>query len=327
MIAVLAGVNTGCATSGESRPSEPTAAVAATHGPPAFKHATFQHDMSPVGDVIRLFGEQVGGGIVLMSGLEERAMPAIELRNTPYQDAVGQFAASVDCTYLYTPYYYMIVAPGYESLQDVCIQDALDDRYHSMSASVVLGAKTELYNAFSALSKSVGATIVADNFIAEARTGEMFLHDAPFHVVLEAILQSARIAPGAFVVESGPEYIFIRSQQNADTGNRLLNAGALTREQRTLLSTVVSLTLPDSRAVSHAAFTSIPIPLHDALLPLTEQMGVEIVAQRHLADIPINPCVMDDVRLETALNLLLWQWPMPDFGFEVQENRILIRER
>ncbi len=327
LVAVLALYHGGCATTPPRKGDKPAAALPSTTEAPSFDRVRFEHDTSPIGDVVRLFGREIGGGLVLMSGLEERSMPAISMRDIPYQEAVARFAASIDCVYLHTPYYFMILPSGYEVLQDIDLSGDLPEAHRVMAASVTLGAKTELYNAFAALSKSAGVTLVADNFIAETRTGEMFLPDAPFHVALEAIMQSARIAPGTFVVESTPEYIFIRAVQNTGPTERLLNEATLTSEQRALLSRTVSVVLPEEQAVSHAAFTAQPASLHNMLLPLSNQLGIEVVAQRRLADIPINPCVIQDVRLETALNLLLRQWPLPDFGFEIQENRILIRER
>ena len=57
-----------------------------------------------------------------------------------------------------------------------------------------------------------------------------------------------------------------------------------------------------------------------------EQLGVKVTAQRRLAEIPINPVVFKNVRLETAMNLLLRQWPLAGFVWELQADRILIRE-
>ncbi len=125
-------------------------------------------------------------------------------------------------------------------------------------------------------------------------------------------------------MESTAEYIFIRAPQNTTPPSLLLNPSSLDAEQRVLLDRTVTVALPDRR--THA-FMAAPIPLRDALRPLTDQLGVEIAAQRTLADIPVNPCVMRQVRVETALALLIRQWPVPEFGYELLPERILIRER
>jgi hypothetical protein len=324
-VALLA-FTSGCATSEKSKTTSEADMESALVAP-SFSSVNFEHSIAAIGDVIRAFGEQVGGGIVLMSGLEERAAPALAFRQMPYQEAVAELAGFIECDYIHTPHYYMILPPEYHVLENMQIGDALDVRYAALSASVAFGAKTELYKVFAVLGESLDITIIADNIIAEARCGELFIEELPLPVVLQALLQSARIMSDSVVVESTPEYIFIRSVQNVGETKRVLNKTAMTPEQQTLLDKSVSLTLPNRSASAQGAFASNPIPLSDALLPLTEQLGVEVVAQRRLADIPINPCQMNAIPMETALNLLLRQWPLFDFGFEVQEGRILIREK
>lgn len=316
---------TGCAGPDKAQPARQAAApVSSATPPPNFPSVSFEHPMSPVGDMLRLFGEQTGGGVVLMNGLEERAAEAVTFRNKAYEQAVSVFAGAIDCIYVYMPHYYLIMPEGYEILQETRLSSALDARYRTMRASVSFGAKTHLYNVFAALSRNLEITIVADNFIAEARCGELFLNDVSMDVIIEAVLQSARVTADTFIVESTPEYIFLRAPQNTAPSSIVLNASALDAARLALLDRQVSLILPDRNA---HAFAEAPITLREALLPLTEQLGVEVVAHRTLADIPVNPCAMYQVRLGTALDLLIRQWPLPEFGYEVQADRILIRER
>ena len=318
----------GCATGAkEERPSLHTDSPAPSERP-AFSAVTFAGDSGPAGDALRLFGEQAGGGFVLMSGLEERAVPPMEFRQEPYESAIAAFAASIHSTYTHTPYYYLILPPEYGLLENVAVAAQLDVSYRAVSASAVFGAKTSLYVVFSALGKSLGLTIVADNFIAEERCGELNLPEAPLGVILEAILQSARIAPDSFVVESTPEYIFLRAARNETPVSVQLSAGEPTPDQQALLDSRVSLVLPPrAKDEQEYVFDVEPMALRDALLPLTEQLGIDVVAQRRLADIPINPCVINNARLSTAMDLLIRQWPLPEFGWELQPGRILIRER
>lgn len=295
---------------------------------PAFASVTFNHEMGPIGDIMRAFGEQTTGGFVLMGGLEERAIPAVDFKQEAYEEAIAHFAASVDSTFIHTPYYYMVLPPEYEILQSVNVTEHLHERYRQASAGAVFGAKTELYVVFSALSTSLGLTIVADNFIAETRCGEMHLPEAPLGVILEAILQSARIDPTSLVIENTADYLFIRDFKNDNPPSLELPGEMAADARKALLQKAVTLYLPEApREQGAVVFGAQPIALKDALLPLTEQLGIEVVAHRSLADIPINPCVMNEVSLETALNLLLRQWPLAQFGWELQANRILIRER
>lgn len=295
---------------------------------PKFGPVSFSHPMAPLGDMMRAFGGAAGGGFVLMSGLEEHAMAAVNYKGASYEQVIADFASAVNATYSHTSNYYLILPQRYEPLMGVSLLDKLDERYREMRVGAVFGAKTSLYVLFSALSKSLDITIVADNYIAESRSGELYLPDLPLATVLEAILQSARIADDAFEVESTPEYIFLRAPQNTGPASVRLETGSPNDASQALLDRQVSLALPaNPENKEDVVLVSQPVPLHDALFPLTEQLGVEIVARRQLADIPINPCVINKVRLSTALDLLIRQWPLASFGWEVQADRILIRER
>lgn len=263
-----------------------------------------------------------------MGGLEERSLGDISFRKTAYVEAVRHIAESLGCIYSPGPYYYFILPAAYASLLQVQPDASLVSYHASTRASAAFGAKNALYNVFSMLGKSLETTIIADNIIAETSCGEMFLKDTPLPYILEAILRSARIAPDSFTVECTSEYVFIGGRDNTSRGPFLLNPGTMPPGGRELLERKVNLCLPaESESESYAAFASTPVSLRDVLLPLTTQLGVEIVAHRRLADMPVNPCRMHRVRLGTALDLLLRQWPVPAFGYEVQEGRILLREK
>ena len=197
-----------------------------------------------------------------------------------------------------------------------------------MNVSAAFGAKTELFIVLAALSESLDITVVADNFIAESCCGEVHLPEAPLAVILEAILQSARIPPDTLVVESTAEYIFLRAARNESQASLRLDTGSLTAEQSALLDKEVSLSLPGVPGDKEGLiFAFEPIALREALYPVSEQLGIKVVAQRRLVDIPVNPVVIKKVRLETAMNLLIRQWPLTGFCWELQANRILIREQ
>ena len=40
--------------------------------------------------------------------------------------------------------------------------------------------------------------------------------------------------------------------------------------------------------------------------------------------LPVNPCVMSDVSIETAMRLLIQQWPLPLYGYTATEDTIRI---
>ncbi len=320
-----------CACSTVPGKNKPSPDTSSKNGPqkPVFSPVTFAHAISPAGDLLRDFGEQTSGGFVLMSGLEERAIPAVDFRNKAYEQVMAHIAEALGCTYKATPYYFILLPSEYKLLENVSFSEKMNETYGNFTASAVFGAKTELFIVFAVLSESLGLTIVADNFIAETHCGELHLPEAPLHVVLEAIIQSARISPDTLVLESTPEYLFLHATRNESETSLCHDATALTAEQQALLDRPVSLSLPGipGEGKEDVIFAFQPIPLGDALFPLTEQLGIEVVAQRRLRNIPVNPIIFKNVRLQTALDLLIRQWPVTGFTWELQANRILIRER
>lgn len=317
-----------CATGNSKKDVSQTPTMPKNISAPVFRPVTFSQHSGHVGEVLRALGEQFGGGFALMSGLEERAISTIEFKNKPYEEVMTQIASSLGCISLKFPYYFLILPAEYEVLKTIDVRTDMHSLYVNNSVEAVFGAKTPLYVIFSILSKNLDMTIVADNYIAETRCGEIRLPEMPLPDMLQAILQSARIAPGSFVVESTEEYIFIRSVHNMSLPSLRIHSEPLEASVQDLLDKRVSVILPpEPEDKGNLLFAAEPLLLREALEPLTQQLGVEIAAQRRLGEIPVNPCVMNHVRLETALNLLIRQWPVAIFGWEVYPDYILIRER
>lgn len=295
---------------------------------PVFGKVNFSHDVGPVGDVLRAFGEQQGGGFVLMSGLEERAVSAIQIKQDSYEDAMRKFAEAISCACVSNPWHYTILPADYTHLQELNIGDSLHERYRPLRAQAVFGAKTPLYVVFAALSANLNLTILADNYIAEARCGEIHLPDAPLEAILEAVLLSARIAPESLAVESTEQYIFFKDTKNESSASMQLSADNLTEAQQALLNRPASLVLPGvSDKTAESIFALEPVPLREALQPITDQLGVPLAVQKRLADVLINPCVFNEVPLSIVFDLILRQWPMPVAGWELRPDGVLIRVR
>jgi hypothetical protein len=68
-----------------------------------------------------------------------------------------------------------------------------------------------------------------------------------------------------------------------------------------------------------------PVKLADALATLGTQIGVRITAVPELENVPVNPCTFRNLPLQTALDLLLRQWPVAGYGYEVRDDGILLR--
>jgi len=274
-----------------------------------------------LGQTIRKIGETTRGGAVLVAGLEDWPAPAASLNASAFEAGIKLLTVDHGLKLQRLPDYVFIYPEGYEQLEGLALANSLDPRFTALNASFAVGAGTDLYNALALLGTSLNLTIVADNWIAGAWCGELFLNDAPLPVILEALLKSALVLPSALKTESTSEYIFIRSTQNQNLGNACLNAAQLNKNQRQALNRNVSMRLP--RPASGVVFEQGSIPLAKALAEMSSQLDIPVTAEPIMLELPVNPAVMNNVSLETALNLIVWQWPQSGLGYRINDKGIV----
>lgn len=308
-----------CATGGGAKPDADAAkadAGAASDDGPA---------KGSMGAFVRALGESGKANVVLMHGCEEEPGPAVPRDMKVSTDQLNEIAGF---SRMEAPDYQFILPDSepYKKLALMTLSDTFDPSYRDTRLSITLGGGTPIFTAFALLGHALNKTLVADNVLAETQCGELSLTDVPLRSGLEAIAKSARIVN--FEVDSTEEYIFVRSPKNTNPWELLLNGQPLTDAQRVMLDRRVDLYLPappgqDGRLVMlHAAE-----PLRKALGPLSQQLGVTVIAEKDLLAFPVNPVVLRHVRVGTALDLLLRQWLASDFGYEVRGDRIVIRRR
>ncbi len=329
-LAVAVAVLGACAKDRQHGKKPPDKAPAAAPTAVAtFPKVSFAHETGPLGDVVRKLGQDAGGGIVALSGLEERTVAALSVAHEPYASLAKQLADAVECKASPLSHAYFIYPAPYEGLLQVSLEGRLHEHFAAMSAAVAFGAKTRLANVFAVLSESLGTTIVADNYIAETTCGEMFMDKAPLQAVLEAVLMSARIPAQEIAIDCTEEYLFIASLRNTAPKTVLLSdENSLSAEQKAELDRVVDVVVPErGENPVQTAFAAKPAPLRSVLTPLTQQMNMEVAAKKALAEVPINPCTMHKVRIRTAMDLLIRQWPLANFGYELNDKQLLIRPR
>lgn len=323
-VAFLSGFLAGCATApggGE------TAGVIPVQSKPAAR-VSFRQDAGSLGALVRAASEQCGSGIVLMSGLEEQPIGSVRTQNSPYEALVRRIADEAGLLVESSPDYYFLYPAGYESLSPLQMGGVLNPIYTDVRISVSFGAGTKLYNVFALLGHMLKLTIVADNAVAETVCGEMSLAEAPLESALEAILKSARLRPDAIAVESTDEYIFIRSSANQQPESALLNADVLAEEQRQVLDKRVTVYLPDAVPADGQVYVyRSGKSVRGIIGALSTQIGIAVHADEALQPLPVNPIVLNNVRVCTALDLLVRQWPLPEFGYELRNDGIHLRRR
>jgi hypothetical protein len=313
----------GCVSGGQAKGSgtEPAAqretATKSTRQFPSISLDTA--DYPTLGAAFRHIGETSGGSAVLMSGMEDLlAPPSLKLQHADFVQGVQRLLTGRDCRIQATPAYLFIYPAGYEQLEALSLVGQVDPALDARRATFALGAGTDLYNGLALLSTSLNTTIAADNLLAEVWCGELFLEDASISTIVEAMLKSARVTPGAVSIQSTGDYLFLRSAENGNRADACLGRGALTPEQQALLQRRVSFRLPYPAA--GPAFESGPRPLSDVLPHLSSQLGIPVSAEPALASLLVNAAVINQVPLETALNLIVWQWPLAQFGYRVVDG-------
>ncbi len=279
-----------------------------------------------LGDAVRAVGEAHGGNLVLMGGAEPRPVTPANFKRAELSEVATSLAAAAGLAVQETPNYYFLFLPGYEPLVDVSLTGKLSPGFSLDTTDVTFGSGLRLYTVFAWMGYALDRTIVADNSVADARCGELALQQVPLEAALEAILKSARVH--AFAVDSTDEYVFLHNPNNTSPADALLNTNALDSEQEALLNRTVSVILPHAPTPGQPLeMQQHPTDLGQVLNSLTRQLGVTVVAEAGLEELPVNPAVVVNVKVRTALNLLVRQWLVPNYGYQVTHDRIVIRTR
>ena len=298
--------------------------------PKHWPRVALEQDGSTLGQTVRHIGREVGGGLVMMNGVGNRRIPPVKVKRARYGKFAAQLAKHTSCLCEPTPWFFFLYpkeAEVYQPLLQVSLEGRLHPRYDTTALELLSGDRTPLHNVLTLLSQGDNITIIADNPVAGNLCGEIVLGLTPLEVVLEALLMSARVAPDTFQVDSTEEYIFLYGTGNRNPRSVLLNEEGLNDTQRALLEKRVSVQLPVPTDNNEQVYYADASSLSEVLGTLSHQLGVPVVADKQLQDFPVNPCVMNDVRLRTALDLLIRQWPIARFGYEVRGQDILIRAR
>jgi hypothetical protein len=291
-------------------------------------NVTFSQSAGTLGDTIGRLSEEVGGSLVLMNGIEGRRVDALAFKDAKFSTVVERLAEMTRCKCQAFPDYWFMYLEGYEPVLDVTVAGKLDPAYAQYTAGMAFGPETPLYGAFALLGDSLGITIVADNIVAEARCGALTLARIPLRDGLDALLKSARLLPTAFQVESTPEYIFLFATQNVTPASALLNPETLTPDQNALLDKKVDVALPaPPEDPQHSPMVIGATPLAKVLDTLSASLGVKVGIEPGLDDLPVNPCALHQVRVRTAMDLLIRQWYQPEFGYRLSGGQIIIERR
>ncbi len=279
-----------------------------------------------LGKTAKALCDQAGGNIVLMKGVEDWACPALKVKRMPYPQVIKQMAQSAACSVQQCSNYYFIYPSQYAALTRVSLDKASGPLAETHVEDISFGAGYSVLVVFKWMSQALGVSLVADNEIAEAECGEIKLTDVTLSETVEAVLKSARVV--AFNFESKDEYLFVYSPRNRNPQSVLLNTRNITPEAAELLKRKVNVSLPETPpSKTEVVVSDEPMTLRDALPVLSKQLGVRVTTESIMRSLPVNPVTLSDISVLNAMNLIVRQWPVAEFGFEVGENLITIRRR
>jgi len=285
-----------------------------------------QQENSTLGGTVRRIGEISTTNLVLLCGGGERPIPPVSFRRANTKKVARKLQEISGYLVQECPSYSFIYPYGYNQLEAISLAGKIEPALADINVDVAFGENMPLYWTFSWLSHVLGVTIIADNAVAEAKCGELTLSNVPLGDALEAIAKSARLVQ--FEVESTNEYIFFRTSDNISEKNQLLNPDPLDEHQEALLNKRINLLLPDLPVNPNKIDLPEGAQSLEAVRDVLEaQLGVRVVFEPELGILPINPAVMKNVRMRTALDLLIRQWLVPDFGYYVFEDIVCICKR
>lgn len=271
--------------------------------------------------LVRELNEASGRNMVLMNGLETTRSGPYEKSKHTAQEWVDLFATDAGLRVDRLPAYDFLFAPGYEALTGTTLGERLHPTLAQRRTTLQFDLDTPLVSALALLSDSLKTTIVADNVVADARCGEVHLADVTVSEALDALLKSARIANQSLRVLNDADYTFLYSAGRPLRSKPFVLAAGESRPD--LLDRQVTLYLPFVPAEpGRLSGYSRAVPLSQVLPELSKQTGLHFEADARTLELPVNPSVMTNVRLETALDLIVHQWPIPRYGYRVHGETV-----
>ncbi len=262
-----------------------------------------------------------GRSIILMNGLEPSQAGPYEKKKHTAGEWIDQIAADAGMRVAHHPSYDFVFAPGYEIVNETSVQSNLNHALGARETTLHIEFGTPLFAALALLSHSLQSTIIADNIVADARCGEIHLHNVTVAEALGALLQSARIPNQSFHLQSEDETTFLYSAGRPLRDRvRVESAGEVRPDW---LDRRVTLYLPSAPAEpGHMQGYGRALPLSESLAELERQTGLHFEADARVHSLPINPAVMPNIKLESALDLIVNQWPLPHFGYRANGNTV-----
>ncbi len=308
VVALALGLGSGCATTGSEvktgKSAKKTARVTAITG-----RVSLEQGPETLGNTARAIGAQHSGGIVVMHGLGFESVPALAWKDRKFEEALHELAGHAGSALTTTPDYGFLHPQGYEVLNSWNFVGLLPPALAETPVEVAFGNGTKLSSAAAFLGHVSGVSVIVDNAVADARTGEIWLPSLPLATVLDALMKSARVTPESVVVETGERLVFIKSRSNRSTP-------VLTGASSDALKERVTVYLPAApKEEGHFEYFFNALPIGELAPRLSRQMGIPVTLSPEFEVLPVEQTVFIDQPREVVLKYLIAQWPAPGIGY------------
>jgi hypothetical protein len=321
-LAVMAGCSTTPKTVQDTPTPVPEPVVSSEAGD-RLKEYTFMLEKQPLGLAVREVVRITEVNLVLMNGLENYPLDRVEVVSSTIEDILDLLSKQIGFKIQDSGSYFFLYAPDYEPLTQVHVDPTQLGPHARLKTTAGFGADTPLFNVFALLGRSLDTTIVGDNAVADSACGELHLRDVTLTEALEAVFKSARVQQFNFRVQGTEEYLFFYSPGNRQRTR--FTTGATPPSGVDLAAKcnlqLLFLDTGDGKFEGQLASSR----LNEVLPDLSRQLGISVSAEPALHKLPVNPVIMTNVSRKTALELLIRQWLLPEFGYDYTEDGIRLR--
>ncbi len=288
---------------------------------PAPDRFEFEAIKNSVALLTRDFSLKSRRSIVLMNGVEPSQAGPYEKKKRAPAEWVDQIATDAGLRVQHQPAYDFVFSPGYEMLNETNVGPGLDPVLAARRTTLHIEFGTPLFAALALLSHSLESALIADNIVADARCGEIHVFDVTVADALNALLQSARIPNQSFHLRSEDGSVFLYSAGRPLRDRVRVEASGESRPDWLDKRVTIHLPAPPAEP-GHLLGYSRAVPLGECLAELARQTGLRFEADARAHLLPVNPAVMPNLRIETVLDLIVNQWPLPHFGYRANGDTV-----
>lgn len=275
--------------------------------------------------VVRRMGLEFPVSIALLNGAESRWVQ-IEKPDKDWEKLLVQVVSSAGLVchsergyyFLYPPEY-----PVYESLAMYPFAERLPSKFREIKLSAGFGVGTQLYNVLNSLNFTYGCNIVADNTLAELPVGEVVVNQLSLDLVLEMVIKSARISPQMLRMCMGEDFIFLYTPLNKSMAKWQNCECFNSKNEDERLSKRIDISLPEIiKKGKNLPFYNSAKSLKSMASIISTQLGVDVVLEPGTEELPVNPLYLSNISIETALNLIVYQWLEDSYGYVFENGKV-----